>query len=157
MSGGPRAPRPERSPEELGANASPSRTRAASPIDRGISEFGECMAALLESLPAARGAVLSDAWGEPIDGARRSWVISEIDLQLAGAQIGQPMARLRRNAIVFGLGKPTVIAEASEGLILARPVAKEYLFTLVAASTLSLSRALLAFEHCASELETLVG
>lgn len=132
-----------------------SRPRAE-PISPGVSEFGERMALLLDEFPTASGAVLSDATGEPIDSARRAARIEEIDIQIAGAQIGQTMARLYGNAIIFGLGTPTVIAEADGGMILARPIMREYLFTLVIDGTTSLSRALIAFEAAAEDLRAMM-
>lgn len=131
----------------------PSRPTQA-PISRGICEFGECMAQLLEQLPHARGAVLSDGYGEPIDAAHRIDLISEIDIQIAGAQIGQALARVRTGSTIFGLGAPTVITECDDGMIIARPLLDEYLLTLVSGGSASLSRALRAFEACAQELIT---
>jgi hypothetical protein len=63
-------------------------------IHAGVSEFGDRMAELLSDVRAASGAVLSDDQGDPIDTARRIHRIEEIDVEIAGAQIGQCLARL---------------------------------------------------------------
>lgn len=128
------------------------RRPSDSHIHQGVCEFGERMAQLLRDIPHAWGAVLSDGTGEPIDAARRVECIEEIDIQIAGAQLGQCLARTRTTSTIMGLGEFTMIAEADHGLVLARPLLDEYLFTLVTGGAVSLRRAMIAFERCCEDL-----
>ena len=125
-------------------------------LDTGVSEFGDRMAQLLLDVRAASGAVLSDEQGDPIDAARRVNRIEEIDVQIAGAQIGQCVALLNRNSLVFGLGSPVVIAESARGMLIAKPLQHSYLFTLVMDRRTSLSQTLARFEEAAADLDELM-
>lgn len=115
------------------------------------------MAQLLRLLPEASGAVLSDESGEPIDSAHRPDRINEIDIQIAGAQLGQLMSRTYGNAMVFGLGPPTVIAESERGMLIARCIQHDYLYTLVIDRKASLNRVLPCFETSAQLLAEFIG
>jgi predicted regulator of Ras-like GTPase activity (Roadblock/LC7/MglB family) len=125
-------------------------------IHAGVSEFGDRMAELLSDVRAASGAVLSDDQGDPIDTARRIHRSEEIDVEIAGAQIGQCLARLSGNSQVFGLGTPTVIAESSYGMLIAKPLQHAYLLTLLLDRRTSLTQALQSFEAAADDLDALM-
>lgn len=129
-------------------------SRGADDIDAGVSEFGERMAELLGQVRQASGAVLSDDQGDPIDFARRRGRIEEIDVQIAGAQIGQCMVRLSGNSMVHGLGKPVVIVECLYGMLLAAPLRHRYLLTLVIDRRASISQVLPHFQAAAEDLDT---
>lgn len=131
-------------------------SRPADDIDPGVSEFGERMAELLQVVRGAAGAVLSDEQGDPIDYARRKGRIEEIDVQIAGAQIGQCMVRLNGNALIHGLGKPTVIVEAHYGMLIAKPLRHEYLLTLVIDRRTAITQCLGPFTEAADDLDALM-
>ncbi|MEZ4383419.1 MAG: hypothetical protein R3A79_18965 [Nannocystaceae bacterium] len=106
----------------------------AATIDPGISEFGELLAEYLAAVQDCRGAVLTDEDGHPIDYARRRDAISELDLQIVGAQIERPLTILRERG-----GDPDqirVTIDAARGVVVAAAIGGEYsLVALHAAAT----------------------
>ena len=126
-------------------------------IDSGVSEFGDRMAQLLVEVKGASGVVLSDEQGDPIDTARRPDRIEEIDVEIAGAQIGQCVALLNRSSLVFGLGTPMVIVETRHGMLIAKPLQHSYLLTLVLDRRASLTQTARFFEAATHDLDKLMG
>jgi predicted regulator of Ras-like GTPase activity (Roadblock/LC7/MglB family) len=126
------------------------------PVRRGISEFGELLAGLIESIPGARGAALSDARGEPIDFAHRPADISELDIQIAPAQVGQALARLQRNATARGLGQADLVIEGERATLLASQLLSEYVVTLVLAPDCNLARATDRFARARQTLDEML-
>jgi predicted regulator of Ras-like GTPase activity (Roadblock/LC7/MglB family) len=100
-------------------------------VERGISEFGEVLADLVESTPGAQGAVLSDGRGEAIDFAHRPTQVTALDVQIAGAQVGQVMAKLQRSATIFGLGVADVVVQGTRGTLFTSQLYSEYLLTVM--------------------------
>lgn len=123
---------------------------------RGISEFGEALAELVESTPGAWGAVLSDEFGEAIDFAYRESEISELDLQIAGAQVGQAMARLQRTATVLGLGHADVILQGSRATLCTSQLFSQYLVTLLLGHDCNIARATRSFRQLSSRLREML-
>lgn len=135
----------------------PSGTIPAVDLFRGICEFGETMAAMMEKTPGAIGAVLADGRGEPIDFAHDTGQINALEIQIVGAQLGQSIARLRRTALVFGLGHPTVLLNATAGNLLTTPVHAEYLLTVVLARSANIARAMQGFRRLSDELREMLA
>ncbi|MFO7567122.1 MAG: hypothetical protein R6X02_31040 [Enhygromyxa sp.] len=137
-------------------------------IHRGVCEFGELLAELLEAVPEACGAVLSDGVDDTIDTAHRPAMISELDICIAGAQVGQPMTRVNITAIIFGLGRPQVVLESPERVLISKVLWQEYLLTLILLrradittdsttdSTTDMARTMRAFEDTAERVLALL-
>jgi len=127
------------------------------PLDRGVSEFGELLAKLIEATPGAYGAVLSDGVDDTIDTAYRPAEISAIDVSILGAQVGQPMTRLNISAIIFGLGRPQVVIEAGESVLISKVLWDRYLLTLaVHGQHANIARAMRDFDETAVEVLALL-
>jgi predicted regulator of Ras-like GTPase activity (Roadblock/LC7/MglB family) len=128
------------------------------PVDirRGISEFGEVLAELVESTPGAWGAVLSDSRGDPIDFAHRRSAISELDLQIAGAQVGQALARLQRTATAHGLGQVDVVIQGSRATLCSAQLFTDYLVTLMLDHDCNIARATERFSRVRASLRDML-
>jgi hypothetical protein len=125
-------------------------------IDRGVSEFGELLGELLANLPEGCGAVLSDGVDDTIDTAHRPAEISALDICIAGAQFGQPMTRLNISAIIFGLGRPMIVIEADNHILISKVLWQEYLLTLVLRPQADIARAMRGFEDTADRVLALL-
>jgi hypothetical protein len=125
-------------------------------IDRGVSEFGELLAELLAATPGACGAVLSDGVDDTIDTAHRPAEISALDICIAGAQVGQPMTRLNVTSIIFGLGRPQVVVEAENKVLISKVLWQEYLLTVVLLPHADITRAMRDFEDTAARVLALL-
>lgn len=131
----------------------PSRAaHAADPIDRGVSEFGELLAEYIEAIAGACGAVLSDGVDDTIDTAHRPAEISALDLCIAGAQVGQAMQRVTVSATIFGLGRPQVVIESSERVLISKVLWEEYLLTVVLHPHANIARAMRDFDDVATRV-----
>ena len=130
-----------------------ARMRESAKLDRGISEFGEAMAALVEGTPGALGAVLSDAQGEPIDWARLTDRVDDLELQIFGAQLGVTMERVERGTERFTMGRPSVLIEAGDCSLLSCPVGTEYLLTVILDRRANLARALESFHGLCRDMD----
>lgn len=125
-------------------------------LDRGVSEFGELLGELIAATPGAFGAVLSDGVDDTIDTAHRPAVISAIDVCIAGAQVGQPMTRLNIASIIFGLGRPQVVIETPEMVLISKVLWEEYLLTLILQHHANIARAMRDFDETAAQLLALL-
>lgn len=125
-------------------------------IDRGVSEFGELLAELLESIPEVNGVVLSDGVDDTIDTAHRPAEITALDLCIAGAQIGQPMTRLNISAIIFGLGRPQVVIEGPDRILISKVLWRDYLLTAVMVPHANIARAMRDFDAIADRVLALL-
>lgn len=88
------------------------------PLFTGISEFGVALAEFVQADLGARGAILSDEEGDPIDFAHRHGAVTPLDLQIAGAQVEQAATRMSAWCARQGLGRCEILIEASHGLLL---------------------------------------
>jgi hypothetical protein len=120
------------------------------------TEFGEALARLIEQVPGARGAVLGDARGDPIDFAWWSPDVAEIDVELAGAQVGVLMFDFDATARIHGLGRGIVLLEGTRGALASAVVAEHYLLTLLLGWPANLARALQQLQHTRAELVPLL-
>ncbi len=130
--------------------------REGSGLQRGVSEFGQLLGEVVSRTPGARGAVLSDGIDDTIDTAHRAVDISALDVCIAGAQVGQAMVRLTRDAQVFGFGRPQVVIETERGIVISQLVVHEYLLTLVLHRQANLARAMREFERASTRIRELL-
>ncbi len=84
----------------------------------GFSEFGVALAEFVGAEPSARGAILTDDDGNPVDYAHRHGAVTPLDLQIVGAQVEQATARTAAWCARQGLGTCEILVEASHGLLL---------------------------------------
>lgn len=152
-----KTPPPPPPPRRTAERPPPPRPRhAGESISRGISEFGEAMARMMERTPGAIGAVLADGRGEPIDYAHDREAIDELEIQIVGAQLGQCMERTRVTSLVFGLGEPTILVDGTTGHLLSSIVGSEYLLTVVLARSANIARAMNGFSDLAESVRRLL-
>lgn len=144
----PQPPRP--------TSDSPAGTVGQDVIDPGVSEFGELLAKLLAATPGACGAVLSDGVDDTIDTAHRPAEISALDVCIAGAQVGQAMTRLNVTAIIFGFGRPQVVLEGPDKVLISKVLWREYLLTLVLRPHANIARAMRDFDDTAARVLALL-
>jgi hypothetical protein len=133
----------------------PGESMSTGPVQRGVSEFGDLLGEMLARIPGARGAVLSDGSDDTIDTANRA-DISVIDVCIAGAQVGQAMVRLNDDAMRLGLGRPQVVIETEESVMVSMLLVREYLLTMILRRNANLARAMREFEHTAETLRRLL-
>lgn len=123
------------------------------------SEFGTELAALCTALPGARGAVLSDRDGHPIDYAVVPGEIDELDLQIAGAQLGGPLSATSRPwRRRIHDADPDVVIEASAGALVGAVIETELgiVLVLVLGPRAHLGRALVRFDGARGRLALLL-
>ena len=99
-------------------------------IHEGVSEFGRMLAQLVRRVPGALGAVLSDDLGDAVDFAYRPNGLSEVDIQLCGAQIGQFIERLARGSWAREHPIEHVLVECDRGSLLFGRVTPGYIVSL---------------------------
>lgn len=88
------------------------------PLFVGFSEFGAAIAEFVANEASARGAILTDEEGDPVDFAHHPGEVSALDLQIAGAQVEQATTRVTAWCARQGLGACEILIEASHGMIL---------------------------------------
>jgi hypothetical protein len=125
-------------------------------IDRGVSEFGDLLGELLAATPGAYGAVLSDGVDDTIDTAHRTAEISALDICITGAQVGQAMTRLNVSTIIFGLGRPQVVVEAGETVLISKVLWDAYLMTMVLHRRANIARAMRDFDETGAKVLALL-
>lgn len=132
----------------------PTDDRAVFP---GVSEFGRHMADCVMALPAARGAVLCDALGDPIDFAYRNQQISELDIQLCGAQLTQVLHQLSQRCKALAMPMQLIMLEAQAGTLMTTELADEFLLVLLLRHKADLSMAMRSFESLSQALLPLLA
>ena len=105
------------------------------------TEFGRVLASLVLAAPGAVAAVLSDEEGDAIDFVHDPRVISELDVQLVGAQIGQAIIR-RDESARRHVGGGALLVEAEHQAFAACAVAERYVLALVLERHANFARAL---------------
>ncbi len=95
-----------------------SQTPGENSLFTGFSEFGAALAIFVAGDPDTRGAIVTDAEGDPVDFAHRPRDVSALDLQIAGAQVEQTTTHVQAWCARHGLGSCEILIEASHGLIL---------------------------------------
>jgi hypothetical protein len=105
------------------------------------TEFGRVLASMVLAAPGAVAAVLSDDDGDAIDFVHDPRVISELDIQLVGAQIGQSILRMDAAARRHVRG-PAILIEAEQQAFAASAVAERYVLAMVLERHANFARAL---------------
>jgi hypothetical protein len=106
------------------------------------TEFGRVLASLVLAVPGAVAAVLSDDDGDAIDFVHDPRVISELDVQLVGAQIGQSILRLDESARRRGISGTALLVEAEAQAFAASAVAERFVVAVVLERHANFARAL---------------
>lgn len=122
----------------------------------GVSEFGRCMADCVLSLPESQGAVLCDALGDPIDFSYRTYQISELDIQLCGAQLTQVIHGLSQSCGKVAMLPSMIMLEATRDTLICAELSDEFLLALLMRPHADLHRAMLGFEKLTKALVPLL-
>lgn len=119
------------------------------------SDFGRIIENLMD-VPGAKGAVLVDDDGYAIDYVHDPNLLTEIDVQLIGAQVGQIIARTQHSVEKHDLGTAVVIVEGDHGSLIAGAVGIVYVLAFLLERDSSLEQGLHHFEAVRSTVEHLL-
>jgi len=125
-------------------------------VDPGVCEFGELLAEFMTATPDCAGAVLSDGVDDTIDTAHRPALITALDLEIAGAQIGQAMTRLTTDGIIFGLGRAQIVLEGANFMLVSKLLWEQYLVTAVLDPRANIARAMRNFDAITARILALL-
>lgn len=120
------------------------------------TEFGRALEVLVE-VPGGAGAVLCDDRGYAIDYVRRSPRLTDVDVQLLGAQLGHTLERLDDGLGRRGLAAPIVMLESSARALLAASIARTYVVTLLLLRPANFALAIRRFEGVRADLSRLLA
>jgi hypothetical protein len=120
------------------------------------TEFGRALVPMME-VPGALGAILSDDRGYPVDYVRDPEQLSELDVQILGAQLGQALAQLSATTKHRGLREPIVLLEADERAVVAGLVWEGYALALLLRHPANVALALQCFGEGRARLDALLG
>lgn len=123
----------------------------------GVSEFGRHIAQCIMALPMAKGGVLTDDLGDPIDFAYRPRRIASIDIQLCGAQLTQVLHLLGQSGHKLGMPMQLLMVEAYGGTLLTTQLHNEFLLVLLLAPKANLEQAQARFLALAEALLPLLA
>ncbi|MCX4245800.1 roadblock/LC7 domain-containing protein [Paraliomyxa miuraensis] len=118
------------------------------------SEFGRILENLM-IVPGSMGAVLVDDDGYPIDYVFDETIITEMDVQLMGAQLGQIVSLTQASAAKHDLGTAVVLLEGRTNLI-AGPVGLDYTLAFMMQHEANVAQGLHHFEAVRSTVEHLL-
>lgn len=120
------------------------------------SDFGRVIENLMD-IKGARGAVLVDDDGYAIDYVYDPERLTEIDVQLIGAQVGQTVHRMQTSAAKLDLGTPLALLEGPDGtLLVLGPAGVHYVLAFVLDEGVDTGRLLAHFEAVRSTIEHLL-
>ena len=120
------------------------------------SVFGEVLWRLVRFTPGARGAVLVDDMGDPIDYAHWPGRISALDVQIQGAQFSLVQERMTQTAGTHGLHRPVAFLCGTHGSLLTANVGPDCYATLSMADDSRLDFKLRQFSLATLDLEALL-
>ena len=120
------------------------------------TEFGRVLE-LVVQVPGAAGAVLSDDRGYAIDYVRRGTGLTDLDVQLLGAQVGQALERLDLGLRPRGLRAPVVVLESPRRALLATSVDGTYAMALLILFPGNFALALQRFEDGRRDMARLLA
>ncbi len=119
--------------------------------------FGHVLAAWVRATPGARGAVLVDRCGDAVDYARVPERISDLDLQIFGAQLTFATGIFERWSVRRGFGeRAVVLVECTGGAVLATAPAPGYFAVGVLGRRAGLGRGLCAWQEAVGALHGLL-
>jgi predicted regulator of Ras-like GTPase activity (Roadblock/LC7/MglB family) len=116
------------------------------------TEFGAVLEPMVEMTPGAVAAVLSDDQGDAIDFAHDPAEISEIDVQLLGAQIGQTVFAMEKIYRRHQLVEPSMLVESAQHGLLACSLREQYILALLLERQSNVGAAFAAFDHARRRL-----
>ena len=119
------------------------------------SDFGRVIENLMD-IDGARGAVLVDDDGYAIDWVFDPEALTELDIQLIGAQVGQTVNAMERSAAKLDLGNPVALVESDRGHLVLSPVSVHYVLAFVLGPEVDANRILDHFEAVRSTVEHLL-
>ncbi|MEM7160176.1 MAG: roadblock/LC7 domain-containing protein [Myxococcota bacterium] len=119
------------------------------------SDFGRVIENLMD-IDGARGAVLVDDDGYAIDWVFDPETLTELDIQLIGAQVGQTVNAMERSAAKLDLGNPVALVESKRGHLVLSPVSVHYVLAFVLDAQVDANRILDHFEAVRSTVEHLL-
>lgn len=119
------------------------------------SDFGRVIENLM-GVKGAWGAVLVDDDGYAIDYVYDSERLSDLDIQLIGAQVGQSVLQLQKSATKLDMGTPAAVLEGATGNLILGPVSVHYVLAFVLQADADLQKALAHFEAVRSTVEHLL-
>lgn len=120
------------------------------------SDFGRVIENLMD-LKGARGAVLVDDDGYAIDYVYDPDRMTELDIQLIGAQVGQSVHRMQTSAAKLDLGTPVALLENDVGVLVLGPTGVHYVLAFMLDPDADTSRLLGYFEAVRSTLDHLLA
>jgi hypothetical protein len=109
------------------------------------TEFGRVLEDLM-LVPGAAGAVLSDERGYAIDYVRKKGTVSDVDVQLLGAQLGQALEKLDEVLRRRGLLAPVVVIEGDRRALVIAPIDGTYAMALLLLLPANVALALRRFD-----------
>jgi hypothetical protein len=95
------------------------------------TEFGHVMAALVADVRGALGAALTDHTDDAVDYAHMADEMSEFDIEVTAAQVGDTARRTHAQAVALGLGRSMLVVETERRVLLLGMPRDLYLLTLV--------------------------
>lgn len=116
-------------------------------VSRLRTEFGRVLATLVNETPGAVAAVLTDEEGDAIDYAHDRTELSELDVQLLGAQVQQAVLALDRSAKRHRLREPMCLLETEAQKLVAGAVGEQYVMALLLEERANVARGLSAFRR----------
>lgn len=119
------------------------------------SDFGRVIENLMD-IRGARGAVLVDDDGYAIDYVYDPERMTELDIQLIGAQVGQSVGRMQGSAAKLDLGTPLALLESPRGTLVLGPASVYYVLCFVLDPGADPPRLLDHFEAVRSTIEHLL-
>lgn len=125
------------------------------PVSALRTEFGRLLETVMV-VPGALAVVLSDDRGYAIDFVFNGERVSEIDVQLIGAQLGQPLVRLLHTATQRNMADALVIAESEDRRLVCTTLAGEYVLAAMLAGRTNLALAIRRFDSAALRLRGLL-
>lgn len=121
------------------------------------SEFADPLRRVA-SVPGVVGVVLSDDVGYAIDYVHDPTALSDLDVQIVGAQLGQPLSRLLQTArSSAAMTNAVVLAEGHDRTVLCAAVAGDYVMAALLDNPANLALALQRFESTRTALAALLA
>lgn len=140
----------------------PARTVKVTPVAHNTlptsvlrTEFGRLLETVM-TVPGVLGVVLADDGGYAIDYVTNDRRLSTIDVQLVGAQLGQPLKRLADTADRHGLASPILVLESETRRLMATTVADDYIMAAMLAGEVNLALAMRRFDAARTRLRTML-
>lgn len=119
------------------------------------TEFGRQLETVM-TVPGVLGVVLSDDRGYAIDYVFDPKRMTVLDVQLIGAQLGQPMQQLMEVAGRRGMGDVVVVTESPQRRLVCSTIAQEYILAAMLEHEANLALAMRRFDTILVRLRTLL-